>query len=192
MLSLLRRNPAAFLDTKLFGRYPASTRAVGFKIFYYHARGAEQSMVWDYLRGRLDLKVIHLKRLNVLQTHLSRKRAAMTNRWVNPSSVPDEAVPPVILDYDECLRDFAQTRQWEGEHDRAFADHPRLEVQYDRLVTDIEPEAYAVQRFLGVDTRPVEPATFPQTRQPLSAAIANYAELKARFLGSPWEQFFTE
>jgi hypothetical protein len=37
----------------------------------------------------------------------------------------------------------------------------------------------------------VNPSTFAQARQPLSKAIANYAELKERFSGTIWEEFFT-
>jgi LPS sulfotransferase NodH len=189
--TLVQRDPARFLDAKLFGRYPRSVQAVGFKLFYYHAREGGQASPWPYLLERPDVKVLHLKRRNVLQTHLSRKRAALTDRWVETSGQPRGA-EAVHLDYEECLKDFEQTRAWEDEYDRCFSAHPLLKVEYERLADDYRTEIAKVQEFLGVTPQPVTPSTFQQARQPLSTSIANYRELKERFSGTPWQEFFTE
>ena len=66
MRSLIVRDPVTFLDQRVLGRYPGAVRAVGFKIFYYHARDGAHAAVWPYLQRRADLKVIHLKRANLL------------------------------------------------------------------------------------------------------------------------------
>jgi len=191
MQAALSRDPVRFVDEKVFGRYPGRTRAVGFKLFYYHARDGAAAAIWPYLRDRRDLKVLHLKRRNLLATHLSRKRAAMTNQWVNTTGQPGEAVV-VHLDPDECLKDFVQTRAWEEECDRYFAGHPTREVTYETLAKDYGSEADALQAFLGVPAHRVQPVTFKQVAQPLSSAIANYGELKARFAGTVWEELFVE
>jgi LPS sulfotransferase NodH len=188
--ALLQQDPVRFLDSKVFGRYPASIRAVGFKLFYYHARDGRKASVWEYLRGRTDLRIIHLKRRNVLRTHLSRQRAAVTDQWVNTSGQPDNAVV-VRLNYEECLRDFVQTRAWEEQCDRDFADHPIFQVEYENLVGDYGAETRSLQAFLGLEPCAVTPSTFQQTRQPLSAMIANYAELREKFAGTQWAEFFT-
>jgi LPS sulfotransferase NodH len=188
---LLQRDPVKFLDASVLGRYPRSVRAVGFKLFYYHARQGAQAAVWPYLRDRRELRIIHLKRRNLLQTHLSRKRAVLTDRWVNTSGQPEQPVI-VSVDYDECLKDFQQTRAWEDDCDREFAGHSLLQVSYEHLADDYSAEARRIQEFLGVPTRRVSPSTFQQTRQPLSATIANYGELKERFTGTAWQEFFTE
>jgi len=164
---------------------------VGFKLFYYHAHEGRGASVWSYLQDRRDLKILHLKRWNVLQTHLSRKRAALTGQWVSTSDRAD-AAPPVRLEYQECVNDFVQTRAWESEYDRFFAAHQMLSVQYERLSDAHAPEMQRIEAFLGVSLRPVQPSTFRQTRQRLEDAISNYAELKERFAGTPWEGFFVE
>jgi LPS sulfotransferase NodH len=186
----LRQDPVRFLETRLFGRYPSAIRAVGFKLFYYHARDGHKASIWSYLRGRTDLKVVHLKRRNLLRTHLSRQRAALTDQWVNTSGQPDSGVV-VRLDYEECLRDFLQTRAWEEQCDQDFADHPMFQVEYESLVGDYPAETRSLQEFLGLEPRAVSPSTFQQTRQPLSAVIANYAELREKFAGTQWAEFFT-
>jgi LPS sulfotransferase NodH len=192
MRSLIRRDPVRFVDAKVLGRYPSLYRAVGFKLFYYHAREGAAASVWPYLRNRLPLKVIHLKRRNLLQTHLSRKRAALSDRWVNTSGRRGASGQPhaIHLDYHECLDDFVQTRTWEEECDRDFAAHPKLEVVYERLAGNHRAEGRTIQEFLGVPVRPIDPTTFQQTREPLATMIANYDELKEKFGGTVWQEFF--
>ncbi len=186
-----RNEPVRFLESKIFCRVPKQIRAVGFKIFYYHAHSEKWQPVWDYLAGQPRLKVIHIRRQNILETHLSRKRAVLTDSWVNTSG-EREKNPAVRLNYEECLADFEQTRGWEQEYERFFAGHDLLTLCYEELARDYAAEIGRVQRFLGVDAEPVAPQTFKQSAEPLSAAIVNYAELKERFAGTPWAAFFAE
>ena len=145
--ALVQADPVRFIDSRVFGRYPRSVRAVGFKLFYYHAREGAAAAVWPWLLARRDLKVIHLKRGNLLQTHVSRKRAALTGKWVNTSGEPDRAVT-LTLDADEVRADFEQTRAWETDCDRVFAAHPLLQVQYERLASDYQGESRRLEAFL--------------------------------------------
>jgi LPS sulfotransferase NodH len=188
---LVEHDPARFLETRLLGRYPRAVKAVGFKLFYYHARAGAQAAVWPWLRNRREVRVIHLKRGNLLETHVSRKRAALTGNWVNTSGQPDTAVS-LTLDYEEVLKDFEQTRAWEAECDLAFANHPLLQLQYEQLASDYQSEARRLETFLGVEPHVVQPSTFRQSTQSLSATISNYHELKGRFADTPWSGFFTE
>jgi LPS sulfotransferase NodH len=189
--ALVQHDPVRFVEKRLFGRYPRQVQAVGFKLFYYHAREGAQAAIWPWLLRRRDIKVIHLKRDNLLQIHVSRKRAALTGRWVNTSGAADQSVT-LRLDYDEVLADFQQTRTWVAESDEAFKEHQLLQVQYERLASDYQSEARRLGEFLGVDAHDVQPSTYQQSTQPLSATISNYHELKARFAGTPWVAFFTE
>jgi LPS sulfotransferase NodH len=189
--SLVANDPVSLLERHVLGRYPRAVQAVGFKLFYYHAREGAQAAIWPYLQARTDIRVIHITRRNLLQTHLSRKRAAMTDRWVDTRG-QDEAPAALELDFDECLGDFQQTTAWQQQCDHDFAGHPRLPVEYEALAADYRGEAARIQAFLGVPRVDVRPSTFQQARQPLSASIANYADLKRRFAGTPWAGFFTD
>lgn len=189
--TLHREDPVRFLESQVYRRFPRSVAAVGFKIFYYHAQHDGWRPVWRYLAEQKDLKVIHIRRENILRTHLSRKRAMLTDTWVNVTGEP-MTQPPVTLDYRECLEDFVTTRAWELRYDELFADHPKITVRYEDLDTDYAGEMARVQEFLGVSPQPVRPETYKQSNQPLSQAIANYAELRARFQGTEWESFFEE
>jgi LPS sulfotransferase NodH len=134
---------------------------------------------------------VHLRRENILRTHLSRARAERSNRWINLSGEQKDA-EPIQMSYAECLADFTRTRQWEREAEAFFDRQPRLDLTYEALAADYPAAARRIQDFLGLPAQPVTPRTHKQDRQPLSAAIANYTELKRCFAGSEWAGFFEE
>ena len=187
-VTALQNDPAAFLREKLFGRFPRYLKAVGFKIFYYHAPNTN---VWAYLQAETGIRVIHLKRKNILKTHLSRKKAAATDLW-EKTSHRQERQTTFELDYDECLSDFIRTRQWEREFDAFFQSHPMLEIFYEDLAANRAREMRRVEQFLNVDFEEVQPSTRKQSKAKLSETILNYDTLKSRFAGSEWEVFFED
>lgn len=191
MHHLLLEDPVEFIETRVYSRYPAEIAAVGFKIFYYHAQEGAWRMVWPYLQQQSGLHVIHMKRRNMLSTHLSRKRAEITDVWVNTSGQREQPIA-VTLDYDQCLADFERTRAWEVAADAMFAGHPKIELFYEDLAQDNDRAMQHVQAFLGLNYQPVAPTIFKQSQQTLAQAIANYDELKDRFAGSPWAAFFED
>jgi LPS sulfotransferase NodH len=190
-LSLYQKDPAEFLQTRIYGKYPRNIKAVGFKLFYYHASFGSGERLWDYLCENKGIKIIHLKRKNILATHLSRKKADITGAWANISGKPEEQAQ-FTLSYDECLQDFTRTRSWELEYDRFFQEHPILEVVYENLSSNYLNEIKRVQAFLNLPEENVIPKTQKQASLPLSEAIYNFPELKEKFLDSPWEEFFTD
>ncbi len=191
MAEMLLNSPVKFVQERIFRRYPQETAAVGFKIFYYHAQDPVWQTIWPFLEAQTDIHVIHMKRRNILKTHLSRKRVELTDSWVNTSG-ERERNPVVTLDYEECRADFEQTRAYEEEANGRFAHHPLLELIYEDLARDYETEMKRVQDFLSVPYQDVQPSIYKQSHKPLSQTIANYQDLKAQFAGTPWESFFVE
>lgn len=191
VLNLFHEEPVRFLEEKVFHPFPQDVAAVGFKLFYYHARDEAWQPVWGYLREHVAIKVIHLRRENILKTHLSKQQAKTTDVWVNTDSVQEKR-PGVTLSYEGCLEAFTSTRRWEQEADAFFADHDKIDVVYERLAADYQPEMARIQAFLGVPAQPPAPQTFKQPARPLSEAILNYGELKERFAGTEWASFFVE
>ena len=191
MHRLLLEDPVSFIGTRIYRRYPAGIAAVGFKIFYYHAQEGNWQAVWPALQQQTGIRVIHMKRRNMLSTHLSRQRAELTDVWVNTSGQVEQPLA-IHLDYEQCLADFQRTRAWEEACDTQFAGHAKIELFYEDLAQDNDREMRRVQTFLDVDYQPVTPTIYKQTQQTLAQAIANYDELKDRFAGSPWAGFFEE
>ena len=87
LMTLFHEEPVRFLEEKVFHPFPHGVTAVGFKLFYYHARDEAWRPVWDYLQAETGIKVIHLRRENILRTHLSKQQAEMTDVWVNTDGV---------------------------------------------------------------------------------------------------------
>jgi hypothetical protein len=85
---------------------------------------------------------------------------------------------------------FKRSSEWH--YDRFFQQHPILEVVYEKLSSNYPSEIKRVQAFLGLSEEHVIPKTQKQASQPLSEAIYNFAELKEKFLDTPWEEFFTD
>jgi LPS sulfotransferase NodH len=190
-LQLFRQEPVQFVEDKVFHKFSPQITAVGFKIFYYHAQDPQWTPLWQYLQNDRSIKVIHIKRRNILKTHLSRQRAVQTDRWVNTSGEGRRSAP-LSLSFEACLQDFQETRSWEEQYDATFHDHEMLEVIYEELAADNAAIMQRVQSFLGLQPETLTPETYKQSSAPLSEAIANYGELKSRFAGTPWHAFFVD
>jgi LPS sulfotransferase NodH len=190
-LQRFQSDPVQFVEQDVFKKLSERIKAVGFKIFYYHAHGTRLEPIWDYLKDHTEIRVLHLKRRNILKTHLSKKRAELTDSWINLTGT-HEQIPEITLDFDECRADFEQTRTWERSYDEFFESHRKLELFYEDLAPNYAERMKNVQEFLGVDYENVQPQTYKQASRPLSDSIANYLELKRQFKGTPWEEFFTD
>jgi LPS sulfotransferase NodH len=190
-LQIMRTQPVQFMEKFVFGKHPPHIQAVGFKLFYYHAQQNLLQPVWEYLHRTIEIRVLHIKRRNILRTHLSRQRAELTDRWANVNGSMEKE-EPITLSYEKCLQDFVQTRKWEEEFDAYFADHPKRDVVYEDLIADPNRELAEIQDFLGLRFEPLQPGTYKQSVRPLSQAIANFSELKEQFANTPWASFFQE
>lgn len=190
-LEQFRTDPIAFLEKNVFVKMPMEIKAVGFKLFYYHAHGTSLEPIWNYIKAHTEIRVLHIKRQNILKTHLSKKRAEITDSWINLTGEKEQA-PRITLDYEECKADFEQTRAWEDTYTQFFQQHHVLELVYEDLARNYAQRMEEVQAFLGVNRQAVQPQTFKQASRPLSEAITNYAELKHQFAGTPWQEFFTD
>ncbi len=184
-----QRDPIGFLERDVFRPLPGSVEALGFKLFYYHAAEPGRKQVWDHLRQRKDVRIIHLMRRNILKTHLSRQRAGRNDEWVSLSK-PALEEEPIELSIEECQQQFEQTRRWEHEFAALFIDVPMMNLYYEDLVSQHETVMVDVQDFLGLEVRPVAPQTFKQSHRPMAEAIANFEQLRRAFQGTEWQSFF--
>jgi hypothetical protein len=189
---LFREDPARFLEKCVYHKYPTKIVAVGFKMFYVHAPRDTQwgRAVWGYLAGRTDLRVIHLRRRNLLAALTSLKKAAETDQWVNYSGAAQQNALP--LDFEDTRASFEQSMAWEKEFAELFVGHPTFDLYYEDLTADFSAQMGGVQEFLGLPVRDLTPATSKRPSPPLSRQIANYDELKSQFTGTPWAVFFEE
>ncbi len=189
LMRLLETRPLDFLESEVFCRWPREIGAVGFKLFYYHARDGALAAIWDYIRSEPEILIVHIKRLNILEQYLSLTVAHATNIW-STSGRPSAAADPIRLDPDDCREHFEKVRAYERDCEALFAGRQVETVTYEELVVDRSEVMRRICAQLGLPAEPVEARTVRQRTQPLSHAIANYEELRACFAGSDWEDFF--
>ena len=189
-LKIRKEQPIDFLDNHIFRIYPKSTEAVGFKFFYWHCHEHHWKCVWDHLKSMQDLKIIHIKRKNRLDTFLSLKLAQNNKQWSQKQINDEKNQIAVTLDFDECLRSFNDWEEKEVFYDHYFAGHPMLEVFYEHLCEEYDQKIYDIVDFLGLTPLYLKPATLKQARDSKDKVITNYFELKEKFRHTKWGHFF--
>ena len=166
-----------YLENYVYKEYPDSITAVGFKLFYDHARNPEWSPVREYLRDT-QVRVIHLKRKNLLDRYLSFELAMRSNVWVDLKDKNNAPNQPITLDPKKCFQNFHKTKWFEGETDDFFKDNPKLEVIYEELANDPDRNSRRILDFLKVDHQELTSKTRKQQTKNKAEVIANYDELK--------------
>lgn len=187
---LKENDPVSFLLKYVYSKYPASVSSVGFKLFYNQAKKGRSRILWRYLSEQRELKIIHLKRLNMLNVVASRKVAEVSHEWVKRGRSSANKKIQIELSHDECLTQFEKTKRWEMEKGELFSKHKVMDVYYEDLVSDTENVMSNVQHFLGVESKHLFSTTRKQSARPIAEVITNYEELKAGFKDTEWEEYF--
>lgn len=183
------RHVEVYLD-RFFGYQPRRIRASGFKIFYYHPMDDNSGEVWEALAGIKDLKVIHLKRDNLLEVQVSWKKAMLSDQWVAGTGGPAPA--RIRLDPRECEEAFRRTLAWQKQAGERFAGQEVMELTYEDFIRDPSGQLDAVQEFLQVAVRKLGTEMKKQQKKPVREVVSNYEEIRNHFKDSPWHRFFEQ
>ena len=183
-------HPIDFLEKLIFREMPKYISAVGFKLFYYHAQQGKERSVWNYLKDAKEIKIIHLKRKNLLKTYVSQEIALQTNNWVSKGKLHKINDTSINLDYSLVLKAFETTRRREQEAEQFFAEHQMINIIYEDIVKDYVKETKRIQDFLNIDYQPLSISTRKQSQKSLAQQIHNYEYLKLKFANTPWSEFF--
>lgn len=185
------RHPAEFMERMVYRGYGEAVQAVGFKVFHLHLDLPKLEPLRTYLMQKPELRVICLRRTNLLRAFLSRTISASSGVSGIDSPARRSRLR-VRLERADCLKYFEKrSRQW-TEYDEAFRSNPLHSVTFEALVTAFDGEMERIQRFLNVDTTRLTPRTVQQEVRPLAEAIVNYGELKSEFAGTRWADMFDE
>ena len=174
----------SILNDHIFREYPAEVRAVGFILHRSGARFGDWPELWPLLEADTRLRVISVRRYNLLQRYLSyhAMRDRNQGRPLCARQIPADV-----------LRDEFELREHElAEFDRRFADHPMIKLGYEELCRDYRAAMRRVQTFIGVRYAWITPGTERNRQVPLREAIANFDELAAAFANTRWSWFFQE
>jgi len=183
--------PVWFVKHGIYHAYPTHIRAVGFRYFYLHAQGRFHSVL-DYLIAEKTIKIVHLKRRNLLRSYCSLLAAEQTGVWTVPVSSA-RTQPPVrlVLKPKACAAYFARMEHFMDTYDKYFTEHDMLQIEYERLLSDATHEQTRLTTFLGVAPYTLTAYTKRLNAAPLPSLIGNYASLERYFRGTKWHRFFT-
>jgi LPS sulfotransferase NodH len=187
-------SPVQTVLNDIFAPHPARVKAVGFKIFYNHPVDDDSGRVWETLKKMEDLKVIHLKRKNMLRSLISEKIARKTNVWgikKNDNRIRTQR-KTVTLTVEDMEQTFQQVKEWEKKYQRMFQAHPMIDVHYEDLIDNPEMEFQKITRFLGVDFIVPEIKLRRQNPESVFNLVENYGFLKKHFTGTQWQGYFED
>lgn len=161
------------------------SRAVGLKLPVANMRKYHPDAI-ELLRDP-ELRVIRLRR-NLLAKIVSQRLTASMEgrrRHLRPYGARQ-----VTLDPRPSLR---LLRDLEFENrilDELARGHPTVQLTYEELLAD--PAIEHVQRFLGVDPRPLKSEEVKRRTTPLSETIGNWDEIAAALRGTALERYLDE
>jgi len=141
--------------------------------------------VRPYLQNHTEIRIIHLKRKNILRGHLSFC-SATRGLWIQKKQDW-----PIYLDYEGCLKAFNGTKEYEALYDEIFRDHPKLNVVYEDLCKNLQEQVNHIRKFIGLKHLSIRSMAVKWEKK-LSEVILNYGDLEKKFKGSCWEEFFKE
>ena len=189
----MNNNPLQFLNTYGYPKHAKKIQFAGFKLFYSHFKTEKTKIIWDYLAENKDIKIIHIKRRNMLRNFVSLKIAAKTNEWRSFSKQSNTENKQITLSKEECVQEFEKQEYTISEMNSKFKNHKIIDVYYTDLTNNREETMNRIFKFLDTQKIRIEDTVLKkQNPESLDELVSNYQDLKNEFRDTKWEVFFEE
>jgi hypothetical protein len=145
-----------------------------FKAMYNHI---SNPITLGYLRKRTDIRILHLRRHNLLKMYVSRMLMGAGTRVV---SVKPVAAARVHIDPAKALASMRTARRKHQHFEDVFRAHARLHLKYEDLIVEqsINPVvSESMCDFLGIARSPMSSRLMKINREPLANIVVNYEEV---------------
>lgn len=176
-----------FVWDDIFGKSIRKIAYIGFKLMYYHPLDSGSRELWDFIQNDKEIKIIHLKRKNMLRTIISRKIAAQTGVWKqndnNGISIDNRKIS---LNKTECFEEFNKIKNWEKEADELFLNHEMISITYEDLNVNKEMILKRVLEFLKLDYVPLKSNLKKQNKESIESLLSNYNEVYNFLINTKW------
>ena len=168
-------------------------KAVCFKLKHDELAAPQYKALRDEIVNDRDFRIIHLRRENLLRRYLSHYIANHVTRvtWaVHGQAVPE--MQPVVLDPQECQKDFENVMAREREFAEIFAQHPGFSISYEEMTAPGSEKLQSLLDFMGVPRQELTTTTQKLGCNDLHKVVANFDELRAYFADSLYSKFFED
>lgn len=182
---LYGRNSFSFWNRN-FSFKKHSIRMVGFKLFYYHPLDTNDRSVWDFIKLDTSIKLIHLRRQNLLEMYVSQELANKSNVWSSKDKQVQKIDNRIEIDYEDFIKYCEEIRYWENSFLENFSSHSILEISYEELIKDTNLNVIRIFDFLNVKPVLVSSDFKKQNRNSISSLIINFEIFESRLKESSW------
>jgi LPS sulfotransferase NodH len=183
----------SFLERAVFRRYPTRVRAVGFKLFYPQLVVKPVPGLAETLTRMDDLRIVHLRRCNLLRVLVSNRIAKRTGQMAATSETDAaaalERAGTLRLEPDDCAEYFRLLEERSAACESLFSESEVLSLTYEDLADRRDEQIQRVRRFLDLPPATAETPLVRQNQRPLRDIVENLDELREAFEGTPWAAF---
>jgi LPS sulfotransferase NodH len=192
-------DPIKYLESEVYKKWPKEIKAVGFKLFYTHARHGVWKALWDHIKGS-DIRIIHMKRRNLLDRYVSHKLAERSGDWIRLKKENGVMSEAITLNVSECADAFHKSEWWQKKADEFFRNSQKAILFYEDLCEDPNAESKRIQEFLSLKPQKLTSITEQQRTKKKSEVIVDFYDLKHQFTRgvsegwakAEWINFFDE
>jgi LPS sulfotransferase NodH len=183
------RDPINFLYRVILD--PQEKKMVGFKLKHDELVLPGYKILRDEIAGNKNIRIIHLRRDNLLRRYLSHYVAMhVTHVTLAVGEQPVPELPPIRLEPSACEKDFETILAREKEFSGLFARHPGFSISYEEMVAGDADKLARLLDFLGVSQRKLTTPTRKLGRDDLRTVITNFDELREYFSKTRFGNFF--
>lgn len=177
------------LTPPLIGRWGS----IGFKT---KLRDISDPARFSALLKELDVKIIHMQRKNRVKVTVSEINCNILHQKTNYYNIykEEDRLAPVSIDVEQFKRVLKMREDLDSQL-KHFVEElrlPTLELYYEDILRDEADVLHRTYNFLGVPPILTKGTSFKNTSDNLREALLNFDELRAEFIGTPYENMFDE
>ncbi|NEO30246.1 MAG: sulfotransferase [Symploca sp. SIO3C6] len=148
----------------------------------------------QYFLNNTDIRVIHLRRANLLQQYVSKLIKLKGSKLGRKDPFPTKAVPVVSIyvSPQKAIKEMRRVQNWFHQYEQLLSKHPKIELVYETMIVgqSLSPEAAkSVHNFLGLESVPMSSDLVKVNPQKLELMVKNYDELASNLKGTEFECF---
>ena len=180
-LSQQAGKPLAPVKEWLFKPHPRQITAIGLKLFYRYEKEEDFRNAFQEVLEDSDVKIIHLRRLDLRKMFASLKIAEATGVWNDLKIPKKEGLLPLTVSAEE-FHTYCQNyiKAWH-QGNSLFQQHEILHLSYEDLTQKSDLVLKKVQDFLGVKPKQLFSLLKKQNPEPLHELISNHEEISEIF-----------